>query len=217
MNVTLLAYTQLAPLPGHPIENGKGTPQENLIEYAGRLCYRSDEKMGHSPEFIGLRVREGHEDIIEHASATFLIEGISRSCSHQIVRHRLASFSQESQRYVSLEKGGWDAIVPPSIADNPEAAAIMDEAWEHLQNAYAGLRRLGIPKEDARYLLPNAAETRLEMTMNFRSWRHFLWLRLDRAAQWEVRAVAVEILRQLYPLAPSVFADVWAKYGIDAA
>ena len=151
----------------------------------------------------------------KHGAATFLLEGISRTCSHQIVRHRLASFSQESQRYVSLDKGGWGAVIPPEVARNPEALAVLDEAWEDLQEAYGKLRDLKIRKEDARFLLPNAAETKLVMSMNYRALRHFFWLRIDSAAQWEVRDVAIEMLRQIYPHAPGVFADIWAAFMGD--
>lgn len=151
----------------------------------------------------------------KHGAATFLIEGISRTCSHQIVRHRLASFSQESQRYVSLEKGGWQAVTPPALAANPEAQAVLEEAWGDLQLAYARLRVMGIRKEDARFLLPNAAETRLVMTMDYAALRHFFWLRLEKAAQWEVRAVAEAMLRLVYPLAPQVFEDVRQVFGIE--
>ncbi len=148
----------------------------------------------------------------DHNTATFLIEGISRAATHQIVRHRLASVSQESQRYVDLDKGGWGFIMPPAIAANPEARPILDRAWEDLTAAYRALRALGIRKEDARFLLPNAAETRLVLTMNFRAWAHFCWMRCDRAAQWEIRAVALEILRQLHALAPGVFAELAATF-----
>jgi thymidylate synthase (FAD) len=151
----------------------------------------------------------------KHGAATFLIEGISRTCSHQIVRHRLASFSQESQRYVSLEKGGWQAVTPPALAANPDAQAVLDDAWDKLQVAYGQLRAMGIRKEDARFLLPNAAETRLVMTMDYAALRHFFWLRLDKAAQWEVRDVAEAMMRLIYPLAPAVFADICQTFGID--
>jgi len=212
MRVRLLAYTQLNPdttaLP-EPFRDGRGTDQENLIEYAGRICYRSLSRMGHSDTFITARVKEGHEDIIEHISVTFLIEGISRTCSHQLVRHRLASYSQESQRYVSLDKGGWEPVLPPDIAANEEATAILAEAWENLQAAYGKLRQLGIKKEDARFLLPNATETRIVMSMNLRSLRHFFQLRCDPAAQWEIRQMAREMLRLVYPLAPNVFQDIY--------
>ncbi|NOZ50505.1 MAG: FAD-dependent thymidylate synthase [Chloroflexi bacterium] len=153
----------------------------------------------------------------KHGAATFLIEGISRTCSHQIVRHRLASFSQESQRYVSLDKGGWQAIIPPAVQQNEAADQAMHEMWRSLQGAYTSLRQAGIRKEDARFLLPNAAETRLVMSMGYRPLRHFFWLRIDKAAQWEVQDVARAMLRQVYPLAPGVFQDIWDAYDMAGA
>lgn len=161
---------------------------------------------------LGYLPTDGIPQPEKHGAATFLIEGISRSCSHQIVRHRLASFSQESQRYVSLDKGGWGAVIPPAIAGNPEALTVLEGAWNDLQAAYAALRALGIRKEDARFLLPNAAETRLVMTMHYPALRHFFWLRLDKSAQWEVQEVARDMLRLTYPLAPEVFQDIWEVF-----
>ncbi|MCO6451773.1 MAG: FAD-dependent thymidylate synthase [Caldilineales bacterium] len=155
---------------------------------------------------------EGLPDPVKHGSAVFLIEGISRTCSHQIVRHRLASFSQESQRYVSLEKGEWGVVVPPALLADQAAGAVLDEAWNDLSDAYARLRDLGIRKEDARFLLPNAAETKLVMSMNYVALRHFFWLRIDKAAQWEVQEVGREMLRLTFPLAPDVFRDIWDVY-----
>lgn len=152
-------------------------------------------------------------DVAEHGAATFLIEGVSRTCTHQLVRHRMGSFSQESQRYVSLEKGGWRAIVPPAIAANAQAAMILQNFWQEAEHAYADLRALGIGKEDARFLLPNAAETRIVVTMPFSAWSHFLWLRaVDKAAQWEIRQMGQAILHFLYSIAPGVFEEQWHAY-----
>ena len=162
---------------------------------------------------LGYTPVEGIPEPGKHGAATFLVEHISRTCSHQIVRHRLASFSQESQRYVDLQKGGWEPVIPPAIAANPEARAVLDDAWNDLQGAYRQLRGMGIRKEDARFLLPNAAETRLVMTLHYPGLRHFFWLRLDKAAQWEVQEVAHQMLRLIYPLAPDVFQDIWEVYG----
>lgn len=217
MRVSLLAYTQLNPdaetLP-EPLRRGDGSAPERLIEYAGRVCYRSTDKMERNPHFIEARVREGHESIVEHASFTFLVEGISRACSHQLVRHRLASYSQESQRY--CQPGADDALVMPAAVDaDPEAQAIWQRAVEGLIEAYGALREHSIRKEDARFLLPNAAATRLVVTMNARSLRHFFSVRLHPAAQWEIRAVAREMLRLVYPLAPSVFGDLYERQGHD--
>jgi len=350
MRAQLIAYTQpnpaltpeilaargdLATLP-----QGHGPFPEQLIEFAGRVCYRSTHRMGTAPEFISARVREGHEDIIEHVvitlrlddteaplqwrlrnrhcevtqlghgswlvsgntrvwlallrmpdlyalygatllpliypiapkvyeefaarlsgeatlpalpsapppnlaallpttdgpmrvtllgytqpvlsdtvaltdhgAATFLFEGISRTCTHQLVRHRLASFSQESQRYVDLHRGDWQAIIPDAIAAHPQALAELNEFWRIAEEKYAKLRGLGIRKEDARFLLPNAAETRIVATMNFAAWSHFFWLRaVDTAAQWEIRLMGQRALTMLYAIAPTVFQSHWDVY-----
>jgi len=140
----------------------------------------------------------------ELGAATFLIENISRACSHQLVRHRLCSFSQESQRYVSLDKGGWKAVVPPAIAENDEAKVILEESWRYLEEAYRKLMVMGIRKEDARFLLPNATETRMVMTIPYATLRHFLELRLHKSAQWEIRKVA-NAIRQLLVRNTEVF------------
>jgi thymidylate synthase (FAD) len=216
MKVTLLAYTQINPaleqLPADLLA-GRGSPQEDIIEFAARVCYRSTARMGHSPDFIAARIREGHEDIIEHAQATYFIEGISRACSHQLVRHRIASFSQESQRYTDLGENA-EFVMPEAIANNPQARQVWDDVISRLEGAYREFRKLGIRKEDARFLLPNATTTNLVLSMNFRSLRHFFWLRCDKAAQWEIRDLATEMLRLIYPIAPSVFQDIVDKYGL---
>ena len=355
MNIELVAYSQANPAldPADLLEtsdlatiwNGASTFPENVIEYAGRVCYRSTQRMGNAPRFIINRVKEGHEDIIEHivatvrvrnseeplcwrmlnrhcevtqeadgswlvsantrvwldlfrrgiglqalpflqsiapkvyaefadeipsgngvrpsdpaaippppsmplldvdpsclrpreegplrvtllaftqpglddaeaqlhhGAATFFFEGISRACTHQLVRHRLASFSQESQRYVALDKGGWNAVVPPAIQGNEEAQAKLSEAWDYLQQIYLELRQMGIRKEDARFLLPNATETRIVTSMNYAAWSHFLWLRaVDKAAQWEIRRLGQLVLEMLYSIAPAVFQEHWDVY-----
>ena len=173
-----------------------------LIEYAGRVCYRS-ESSGDPAAFIRARMRDGHESILEHASATFEVRGISRACSHQLVRHRLASYSQESQRYVNA--AGSDVVWPPSIAENPQARALYREYMDAVDSAYSGLLALGVRKEDARFVLPNATMTRLVVTMNFREYLHFFRQRLTTAAQWEIREVAARMLLLLVPRSLTVF------------
>jgi thymidylate synthase (FAD) len=182
---------------------------EALLEQAGRSCYRSTAR-GTPGKFLKARIREGHESIIEHASVTFEISGISRACSHQLVRHRIASYSQESQRYVDMSAP--EFVVPPSIADNPEARAVWDGFVEQVAGTYDRLRGLGVRKEDARFVLPNATATRIIVTMNFRTLRHFFGVRCNKAAQWEIRELALEMLRQVHALAPSVFDDLYAQY-----
>ncbi len=199
MHVELIAITRYL--------RGNGTPEE-LLEYAGRVCYRSRSR-GDPGAFLRARIREGHESLIEHASATFEISGISRACSHQLVRHRLASYSQESQRYVSMEDPEW--VVPPSIAADPEALHIWEQFAEEVRRAYRRLRERGVRKEDARFVLPNGTATRLIVTMNFRELLHVFRLRISPHAQWEIRQVAVRMLEAVYPHAPSVFGDLRAE------
>ena len=178
---------------------------ESLIEHAGRVCYRS-ERRGDPASFIQARVREGHESIIEHAGATFEISGISRACSHQLVRHRLANYSQESQRYVDLSDP--ELVVPPAIAASAEAMVIWNRLTRQMAEAYRELRALGIRKEDARFLLPNATATRIVVTMNFREMLHFFRVRINPAAQWEIRELAIRMLDIVTAEAPPVFGDL---------
>jgi thymidylate synthase (FAD) len=187
---------------------GDGSP-ETLLEQAGRACYRSEPK-GDPGKFLSARIKEGHESIIEHASVTFDIRGISRACSHQLVRHRIASYSQESQRYVNMLEP--EFVIPPSIAENPQAMAVWDALMNQVAETYQRLRDLGARKEDARFVLPNATATRVIVTMNFRTLRHFFSVRCQGAAQWEIRALALEMLRQVHALAPSVFADLYVRF-----
>ncbi len=200
MKVELIAMTQYL--------GGDGTP-EALIEHAARVCYRSESR-GNPAAFLRARLKDGHESIIEHASATFEISGISRACSHQLVRHRLASYSQESQRYVDMSDP--DLVVPDAIEASPETYEVWSSFAEQVKDVYGELRGLGIRKEDARFVLPNAAETRIVMTMNFRGLRHFFRLRLAPEAQWEIRRVALEMLKQLAPHAPTVFGELLAEF-----
>jgi thymidylate synthase (FAD) len=200
MQVDIIGATGFLPHEGSP---------ESLLEYAGRACYRSEPK-GQPGKFLQARIREGHESIIEHASVTFEISGISRACSHQLVRHRIASYSQESQRYVDMSAP--EFVVPPPVAENPKAQAVWDEFMGQVTDTYHRLRALGVRKEDARFVLPNATATRIIVTMNFRSLRHLFSVRCDKAAQWEIRALAMEMLRQVHALAPSVFVDLYDRF-----
>ncbi|MEM3578107.1 MAG: FAD-dependent thymidylate synthase [Candidatus Bathyarchaeia archaeon] len=146
----------------------------------------------------------GHMSVIEHASFTFSIEGVSRAMTHQLVRHRLASYTQQSQRYVAydtLEK----FVTPPNIAKNDAAKRVFDDVLEKISEAYRKLLDMGIPKEDARFILPNAAKTNIIVTMNARELRHFFNLRCCNRAQWEIREVAIEMLKQARKAAPALF------------
>ena len=146
----------------------------------------------------------GHASVIEHASFTFSIEDVSRAMTHQLVRHRIASYTQQSQRYVTydtVEK----YVTPPSIAKNDEAKKAFEETLEDISETYQKLLKSGIPKEDARFILPNAAKTNIIVTMNARELRHFFNLRCCARAQWEIREVAVEMFKQAKKAAPALF------------
>jgi thymidylate synthase (FAD) len=196
MQVELIAITRYL--------HGDGTPAE-LLEHAGRVCYRSASR-GDPGAFLRARIREGHESLIEHASATFEIGGISRACSHQLVRHRLASYSQESQRYVDMSDPEW--VLPPAVSGDTEVRALWERFAGQVRETYRALRERGVRKEDARFVLPNAAATRIIATYNFRVLRHIFRLRISPHAQWEIRQVAVRMLEVVYPHAPAVFGDL---------
>lgn len=190
--ITLLAVTPYA---------------EKLIEEAGRTCYLSLDKITDDSErnFIRRCIRNGHHSILEHATASFRIKGASRAFTHQLVRHRLASFSQQSQRYVNEEE--FNYIIPPEIAGNSEAVDIYRNFINHARETYQKLRETGIKKEDARFVLPNALESQIVFSANFRELRFIFALRLQKSAQWEIRRVFVDILKIMQKEAPSVFGD----------
>lgn len=184
------------------------TPKcEKVIEEAGRTCYLSFDRMEIDSEtkFIPNCIKRGHTSIIEHASATFRIQGASRAFTHQLVRHRVASFSQQSQRYVKEDE--FNYIIPPSILENDEAATLYRDFIENTRNTYLKLRNMNVLKEDARFVLPNALESEIVFSANFRELRHLFDLRLKADAQWEIRKVAMQILLIMQQEAPSVFND----------
>lgn len=208
---------------------------ERLAATAAKLCYSSSDisslREGLTPEktesFIDMLVSIGHESVMEHVSFTFGIEGISRACSHQLVRHRIASYSQKSQRYVS--ESGFEYITPPEIEAIPEAKAEYDRIISEISRSYEKIADLLTAKhteeltasgtdektaaskarkaanEDARFLLPNACETKIVVTMNVRSLFNFFRHRCCNRAQWEIRAVADEMLRLCLEKAPHIF------------
>ena len=213
------------------------TPEpEKIVATAAKLCYSSSDisslKEGLTPEktrsFIEMLVSIGHESVVEHVSFTFGIEGISRACSHQLVRHRIASYSQKSQRYVN--ENGFEFITPPSIQEIPEAKEEFDRVIDDIQKSYekiaeilteknkaefiaagidektAASKARKLANEDARFLLPNACETKIIVTMNVRSLFNFFEHRCCNRAQWEIRAVANEMLRLCIEAAPALFA-----------
>ncbi|MFH0816871.1 MAG: FAD-dependent thymidylate synthase [Methanobacteriota archaeon] len=145
----------------------------------------------------------GHTSVFEHASFTFSIEGVSRACTHQLVRHRIASYSQQSQRYVEIKD--WKFVVPQSIEGNAEAKQCVDEFNIHVRNIYIKLRELGIEPQDARYMLPNSMTTNIVVTMNARALLNFFELRTCLKAQWEIRQMAILMLKEVRKKAPNIF------------
>lgn len=185
---------------------------EKLIEYCARISYDSVGKI--SPDshkaFLGVLLKNGHLSVFEHAAATFYIDGISRACSHQLVRQRLASYTQKSQRYVN--ETDFSYVIPPSVKGNPEALELFEETMVRIREGYQVLVDLGVLKEDARFLLPNAADTTITMTANFREWLHVIDLRVSRHAQWEIRDMCVLIWKELYRTAPEVFSLTYFQH-----
>ena len=186
---------------------------ETVVAAAARLCYSPssiDQLLEKSrvdrDELLRKILSLGHTSVLEHATFTFGIEGISRACSHQLVRHRLASYAQQSQRYVS-HKERFAAVTPPSIEQRPELLERYQALLDDIHGVYRQLIDAGVPAEDARFVLPNAAQTKLVLSMNARELQHFFHLRCCRRAQWEIRAMAKEMLRLVRPVAPLLFAN----------
>lgn len=180
---------------------------EKLIENAGRTSYLSFEKQGRGSEkeFIRMLIKSGHFSVLEHAFATFIIKEGSRAFTHQLVRHRLCSYTQQSQRYV--DESRFNYIEPESIKNNKEAHFLFVNFIDKAKEIYNRLQKLDIKNEDARFVLPNAVESQIVITANFREWRHIIGLRGSPDAQWEIRKVAIEILKTLKKYAPTIFAD----------
>jgi thymidylate synthase (FAD) len=197
MNVTLLQHT---PEP------------ELTVALAARLCYspasilelRQKLTAADIESFLDKIMSLGHLSVLEHVSFTFGVEGISRATSHQLVRHRLASYSQQSQRYVSL-RDSFETVVPATIANEPALKERFEGMLADIHACYAEMVAAGVPAEDARYILPNAAATKILVTMNARELRHFFELRCCERAQWEIRAMASEMLQQVKNIAPVIF------------
>ncbi|NLW56830.1 MAG: FAD-dependent thymidylate synthase [Firmicutes bacterium] len=198
MKVTLLSFT---PEP------------DRVVATAARLCYSprtAEELWGEltlekQKEFLAKLWSYGHYSPFEHVTFTFALSGVSRALSHQLVRHRIASYAQRSQRYIN--ETDFPVVIPPTIQSDVQAEAEFTTVIRQIREGYKKLVALGIPKEDARYLLPNACATQLLMSMNARSLFNFLSLRCCRRAQWEIRELAWEIRRQVLEVAPLIFAQ----------
>lgn len=194
---------------------------EELIENAGRTCYQSEPKEGYiTGTLIRALIKSGHESVLEHGYATFRISDVSRSLTHQLVRHRICSYSQQSQRYVNEKQFGY--VIPPSIRElenklpdgdkDLNGVKDFDNDMKIIQGMYDKWKARGLKNEDARFVLPNACFTEIVMSANFREFRSIFKVRCDKHAQWEIRSLANEILRQLCEKCPNVFDDLRLQF-----
>lgn len=195
------------------IELIKYTPEpEKTVAIAARVCYSprnakeiyenmSDEEV---KKLIRFLIKAGHHSAIEHASFTFVADGISRACSHQLVRHRLASYSQQSQRYVEYKRN-LEYVIPQSIKDKKDLSQKFEEFQQQSFNLYKYFLKNKISSEDARYVLSNAFPTQIIITMNARELLHLFTLRCCERAQWEIREMAYRMLNKVKKVAPTIF------------
>lgn len=196
------------------VTNYTPCPMMHISQCAG-LCYGNEDG---KPKRVENCVMKGHLSILEHASVSFTVKGISRACSHQLVRHRMASYCQESQRYntYDLSNDDW-FVVPPKIQDDEVLMGTFMMAMRNSAEDYQTMLNNGVKAEDARYLLPEATKTSIAVTMNWREIYHFLDLRTDIAAQWEIRTLANELLDELLSIDDlKPMASLWIKsFGGD--
>ncbi|MBD3264442.1 MAG: FAD-dependent thymidylate synthase [Candidatus Omnitrophica bacterium] len=230
ITVTEPGYTLLT-----PVEWFRG--MLDIVEQAGRTCYKSEDKIteGSAGDFVRRIIKSGHESVIEHCVITAKIF-CSRACSHQLVRHRIAAYSQESQRYCDYGKLGLQVVCPPNIGPISHGTyELMSQPGEEpfwmghdgikrvkgsasyrfltsINNSYRDyliLREEGVRPEDARFLLPNATKTEVVTTFNLRQWRHvFRHRALNKRAQWEIRKTMKSLLKKFTMLMPEVFGDL---------
>jgi thymidylate synthase (FAD) len=191
----------------------KYTPEpEKMVAVAARLCYSpvgteqlledlSGEEVNKLVRFV---VKSGHLSTTEHIYFTFAIEGVSRALTHQLVRHRLASYNQQSQRYVKFH-GNYEHIVPPSVKNNPRMFSGFTALINQIHDFYEEMLKSGVEAEDARYILPNASETKIIVSMNGRELLHFFTVRCCNRAQWEIRELATGMLKIIKQVCPVVF------------
>lgn len=222
LKVQLVASTRFTPPDVDWSTDADGG--EALIEFAGRACYESWDKpnprTATNAGYLRHVLEVGHTSLFEHATVTFYITGISRSCTHELIRHRHFSYSQLSQRFVPEHDS--NVVAPPAIRDDEELVELFVAATDAARTAYSELltrleaKFADVPnailrrkqaRQAARSVLPNATETRIVVTGNYRAWRHFIGMRATEHADVEIRELAVECLRQLQQVAPTVFGD----------
>ena len=223
LRVQLIAKTEFLAPPGVPWSTDADGGQA-LTEFAGRACYQSwskpNPKTATNASYLRHIIDVGHFSVLEHASVSFYITGLSRSCTHELIRHRHFSYSQLSQRFVPERDS--EVVLPPGLEADPELQELFLTAADASRHAYttlltkleakfadepnAVLRRKQA-RQAARAVLPNATETRIVVTGNYRAWRHFIAMRASEHADVEIRRLAIACLRELADLAPAVFAD----------
>jgi len=223
LKVQMVAVTEFTPPPDVPWSTDTDGG-EALVEFAGRACYESWDKpnprTATNAGYLRHILEVGHLSLLEHASVTFYITGISRSCTHELIRHRHFSYSQLSQRFVPEHDS--NVVAPPAIKDDAALEELFIKATDASRAAYVELldaleaKFADVPnailrrkqaRQAARSVLPNATETRIVVTGNYRAWRHFVGMRATEHADVEIRQLAVECLRQLMAIAPTVFGD----------
>ncbi|HZQ33767.1 MAG TPA: FAD-dependent thymidylate synthase [Mycobacterium sp.] len=223
LRVQLIAKTEFIAPPDVPWSTDADGGQA-LTEFAGRACYQSwskpNPRTATNAAYLRHIIDVGHFSVLEHASVSFYITGLSRSCTHELIRHRHFSYSQLSQRFVPERDS--QVVLPPGMEDDPELQELFLQAADASRQAYATLLakleakfadepsavlRRKQARQAARAVLPNATETRIVVTGNYRAWRHFIAMRASEHADVEIRRLAIACLRQLADLAPAVFAD----------
>ncbi|PNX48232.1 MAG: hypothetical protein BV457_04175 [Thermoplasmata archaeon M9B1D] len=195
MNVKLIGFTpnpEKIPAMAAKLTHSKTKPEE--------LDKTSDKELD---VILKQVLNLGHTSVIEHTNFTFAISDVSRSLTHQLVRHRIASYAQQSQRYVDFKEPCY--ITPPKIEKNKEMKRAYNLTMENIWKEYNKLLEMGIPAEDARFVLPNAACTNIIVTMNARSLMNFFELRCCLHAQWEIRQLANKMLKEVKKIAPTIF------------
>ena len=232
--ITLIARPQFLEPEHLKVQwQGESTDGERLAEFAGRVCYMSQHNPARraTAEYLENIKQQGHGSVLEHAVYVLLLEGISRSCSHELVRHRAGfGYSQLSQRYVDESHAAF--VAPPAILGDPALEAEWERHIDAAQGAYAGaverlmqrydwvsdkVHRRKIAREAARSVLPNATETKIVVSANVRAWRTMLELRCGEGAELEIRRMAVACLRVLQREAPAFFSDFEIYVADDRA
>lgn len=223
MKVDLIAHTVLASPQGFAehtpyVDQYDAADPDTLVEFAGRSCYQSwqrpNPKTATNEGYIANILEQGHFSVLEHATATFYVQGVSRALTHELIRHRHLSYSQLSQRFVNEDRED-DLVLPPAAEGDPDAIAIHQMAHRQAHGAYAQLvdhyTSKGLPRkqarEAARAVLPNQQETKIVVTGNLRAWREVIAKRTDPAADAEIQRFAAEVLRQLREITPNSFQD----------